>query len=225
MIKKTLRRVTGLFQSATGSYTRHNNQYEEQGKLDEERALGEKNLNDTVINSAEFRVLDLLKGHPEVSTAVDIGSGTGWSSAALSSSMKEIIAIEPSLAATNMAKELYPKEKYPHITWRTGFAEKELLELSLATPTLFLTGCVFSHIRDQEVVKICTAVAKVAPPGSVLAFAECWGDEPWHQLMWHVRTKDWWQAQLPDWELDFHGPQVAGERYHKGIWGVKKDNA
>lgn len=227
VIYDKLRRLSGIFQSSTGSFKRHNSQYVQKDKLEIDKALGLKNLEDDLINGSEMRVKDLLTTNPQIKIAVDVGSGTGWSAAALSTLVDKVIAIEPSQAAVNISKEIYSQTDYPNITWITGFAEKELPLIKLKGPSLFLTGCVLSHIRDKEVINICKKINEVAPSRSILSFAECWGDKPWHQLMWHVRTKDWWKKQLPGWELDFHGPEVPEKdaykgKYNKGIWGVKK---
>jgi SAM-dependent methyltransferase len=224
-IYDTLRKISGFFQSSTGSFKRHNDQYTENGKLEMERTSGLKHLADDSINNPEMRTKDLLQQHPQIKIAIDVGSGTGWSSAALANITETVIGIEPSQAAVDISKTIYPANTYPNITWIQGFAEEILPTLKIESPTLFLTGCVLSHIRDKEVTKICQAISAAAPIGSVMSLAECFGDEPWHQLMWHVRTKDWWQEQFPEWELTFHGPQVPNERYFKGIWGVKKGNA
>lgn len=220
-------RISGLFQSATGSFKRHNRQYEDVDALERERKSGLHNLKEDLVNGPELRIKDLLSQHPGPKMAIDIGSGTGWSAAALSSQLDEIIAIEPSKAAVDIARELYPRSSYPNITWVTGFAETEIPKLQIPNPALFFTGCVLSHIRDKEVAAICEAVTKAAPAGSLLSFAECWGEKSWHQLMWHVRTREWWQQQLPGWRLDFHGPLVPEKddykgTYHKGFWGVKE---
>lgn len=216
-----IRRGTAWFQSAKGSYKRHNNQYEGSGKLQEERVHGQRMIKEDAVNGPEMRAKDLLDKHQNVRLVVDIGSGTGWCAASLSPVVDEVIAIEPSRAALEIAKELYPPATYANISWIEGFAEVELKKMKLGGPAMFFTGCVLSHIRDKEVMKICHSVTQVASVGSVLSFAECFGDEEWHQLMWHVRTKDWWRSQFPEWELTFHGPQVLGEIYHKGFWGVK----
>ena len=226
-IKKGLHRLSGLVQSSTGSFKRHNSEYIEEGKLEKDRDAGLRNIEEDLLNGPEMRVRDLLSKHPGVKVAIDVGSGTGWSAAALSPLVEKVVALEPSQAAIDISKTVYPLDQYSNITWITGFAESVLPDLKLDTPSLFLTGCVLSHIRDIEVMKICTQIDKAAPVGSILSFAECWGDKEWHQLMWHVRTKDWWQQQLPDWELDFHGPQVPESdeykgTYNKGFWGVKK---
>jgi trans-aconitate methyltransferase len=226
MLRQKLQVLSGFLQSKTGSYKRHHQQYKEQGKIDIERELGRKNIENNLINDAEMRVYDLHEKHPNVKIAVDVGSGTGWSAAAMSTRFETVYAIEPSDAAVSISKTLYPTTTYPNINWINSFAEKALPSLALPSPTLFLTGCVLSHIRDEEVARICKAIDRIAPTGSVFSLAECWGDKPWHQLMWHVRTRDWWQAQFPGWELDFHGPEVPEKdeykgRYHKGIHGVK----
>lgn len=226
MIKQTLQKLSSLIQSSTGSFKRHNSQYEEAGKLEKERDIGLRYLANNQINSSELKINDLISEYKDIKCAIDIGSGTGWSAAALSQMLEKVIAIEPSGAAIDMSKTLYPAENYPNIEWVTGFAEEVLNKQKLTSPTLFLTSCVLNHIRDQEVIKICEAMSQVAPKGSVLSFAENWGDASWHQLMWHVRTKDWWREQLPGWELDFHGLEVQEKdkykgRYHIGFHGVK----
>jgi len=220
-MKKILKKISALIQTSTESFKRHNRQYEETGKLEKERIAGLENLNTDLLNCPEMKTRDLLNKYSHVNTAVDVGSGTGWSAAALSPLVDRVIGIEPSKAAIEISRQIYIPDKYPNIEWLNGLAENKLPELNLSEPTLFLTGCVLSHIRDKEVTKICVAINDAAPEGSILSFAECWGEEPWHQIMWHVRTKDWWQSQLTGWELTFHGPPVPNENYNKGIWGVK----
>jgi trans-aconitate methyltransferase len=229
MIKKIIRNLSTLVQSQDGSFKRHNKQYEEAGKLEKDLKLSLQNISENVINGPEHGTLDLLLKHPSVNTVVDIGSGTGWVSSVLSKHASRIIAIEPSAAAIEIAETNFPKKDYPNIEWNLGLAENILPTIKLETPTLFVTGCVLSHLRDKETAEICNLVSKIAPQGSILSFVECWGDKEWHQLMWHVRTKDWWKKQLPGWELDFHGPEVPEKdtykgKYNKGIWGVRTDN-
>lgn len=214
--------MSSWLQSPAESFKRHNSQYEAPGKFERDRDHGYKNIETDVLNGPEMRVRDLLQHHPSVKTAVDVGSGTGWSAAAMSPLVDEVIALEPSAAALDISQRAYPHSQYPNITWTQGFAENILPTLTLKTPTLFLTGCVLSHLRDKEVLRICAEINAVAPAGSVLAFAECWGDTEKHQIMWHIRTKDWWQKALPGWELDFHGPLHINGDCHMGFWGVKK---
>lgn len=227
MILETLRKLSAYIQQPHSSFKRHNAELESETAFETEKAIGLERLTKGAINDPELRINDLLKQHPHIKTAVDIGSGAGWGSAAVSSMVRRVIAIEPSEAGIAIAKKVYIDEQYKNIEWNHGFAEDVLQKISITEPAVFFTGCVFSHLRDTEVIKICAAVNKVSLSGSILSFAECWGDQPWHQLMWHVRTKDWWQEQFPSWELTFHGPQVEEKDeykgiYHKGFWGVKK---
>jgi trans-aconitate methyltransferase len=222
MFLKILRRLSSYVQGAHSSFARHNAELEESTAFETEKKISLDRLASNMINDPEHRVDDLLKLYPHIKTAVDVGSGAGWASAAVSSRTETVTAIEPSRAGIDIAKGVFTNDQYKNITWIQGFAEDILPTLKLNTPTLFLTGCVLSHIRDKEVIKICKAINDVAPQGSVMSLAECFGDEPWHQLMWHVRTKTWWQEQFPGWELTFHGPQVPNTNYFKGIWGVKK---
>jgi hypothetical protein len=76
-------------------------------------------------------------------------------------------------------------------------------------------------MRDKEVAAICKIINEKAKKGSALSFSECWGEE-FHKHMWHVRTKEWWQTQLSNFELDFHGGQVENvPGRFKGFHGIK----
>lgn len=227
MIKSYLQKLSALIQKPASSYLRHNSELEQPTALETERKIAYDRLDNNYINDAELKTDALLALHPTVSIAVDIGSGAGWGSAALSKRVSHVYALEPSEAGIKIAKEIFKGEEYSNIEWKHGFAEELLSTMEIKTPAIFFTGCVLSHLRDAEVEKICKAVTDIAPIGSVLTFSEGWGEKPWHQLMWHVRTKEWWQTQLPGWELTFHGPEVPENdeykgKYHKGFWGVKK---
>jgi hypothetical protein len=40
--------------------------------------------------------------------------------------------------------------------------------------------------------------------------------------LWHCRTKDWWEKNLPDWEITYDERERANLRYYKqGLMGVK----
>jgi len=222
MIKQTLKRLSSLIQTPEGSFKRHNAQYEEFDKLEKERVAGLNNISTGLLSGAQMKVGELLKKHPGIKVAVDVGSGSGWSAAALSPLVERVYGIEPSAAGIEISRKIYPETDYPNVTWINGYAEIILPSLKFNKPAIFLTGCVLSHLRDKEVSKICKALTEIAPPGSVLSFAEMWSDESWHQIMWHVRTKKWWQAALPGWELDFHGPVHESGKGNMGFWGVKK---
>lgn len=223
MLKKFLRKISSYLQKDTTSFDRHNNELASpEALMREEQVARERLLNDE-INQPNFQVVSVLKKNPQIMIVVDIGSGAGWASAAVAKYVPTVIALEPSIAGINIAKKLFPSTSYPNIIWNNGFAEKLLPTLELNGPTLFITGCVLSHLRDKEVLKICNAICTVAPVGSVFAFSECWSETtPWHQRMWHVRTKKWWQDAFTNWELEFGGPKHDHGDYRMGIWGVKK---
>lgn len=221
-MKKILQFLSTFIQRRHDSFRRHNAQYEAPGKFDQDRDAGYLNIQNDRINWPDFRIRDVLNSHKNIRVAVDIGSGTGWVSASVHNLVESVIALEPSAAAIEISKKAYPSTTYPHITWKQGFAEDLLPTLILTAPTLFITGCVLSHLRDTEVEKICHAIVKVAPAGSAFAFSECWSETtPWHQHMWHIRTKAWWQAQFPGWSLEFGGKKHPQGDYHMGIWGTK----
>jgi SAM-dependent methyltransferase len=219
---KQLKALSRFIQHSKSSFVRHNAELSNEVALEKERLVGTERLKKDLINSPDFRVKDILSKNQNIRTAVDIGSGAGWASAAVAKLVPAVIALEPSEAGILISKKLYSQLEYPNISWQQGFAEELLPTLVLTTPTIFITGCVLSHLRDQEVEKICQAIVAIAPKDSVFAFSECWSEEiPWHQHMWHVRTKAWWQAQFGGWTLEFGGLKHDQGDYHMGIWGVK----
>ncbi len=220
-ITKLVKKASAWLQDKKESYRKHDLQYRDKHALELQKENLKKNINQDLFNDPSNKLGLLLGKHPNVrSCAVDIGCGPGWLSGILSKKFIKVIGIDPSAAGLEIAKELHPQNEFPNTEWRQGFAEEIMPTLNLTEPYLFVTGCVLSHLRDKEVIKIC-AVLKSAPKESILSFNECWGDE-WHQIRWHVRTKQWWNEQLPGWELDFHGPEVERPQgAHMGFHGVK----
>jgi len=224
-IANTLSRFRKLqmqYHSSSLSFTGHDSEYRAENKLEIERVVHQKYSEGDFLNLPELQLSRVLKNNPQLGkTAVDIGSGTGWFSYALSSLFKQVVAIEPSEAAIKIATTFYPSSTYKSIEWRNGFAEKELVKLTLNTPTLFITSTVLSHLPDQTVKQVCQALTSIAPVHSVLVFGECYGPDS-HELLWHTRTKEWWQKQLFGWKLDFFGPQIQDvDGRHKGFSGVR----
>jgi SAM-dependent methyltransferase len=216
------KRSKTIFQKSEDSYKIHNSQYIDPTALENHKKTFKEFENQDLFNHPENKIEQLLLEHPNVrETAVDIGCGAGWMSAKLSETFKNVIAIEPSDAAIEIGKHIFSDKKYSNIQWIVGFAEKELQKYQLEQPVFFVTGCVLSHIIDKTVKDICAAVNNIAQKGSILSFAECWGKES-HDFMWHIRTKEWWQQQLSDWKLDFHGPTIQNlSDRHKGFHGIK----
>lgn len=212
----------GMRQQQGDSLHDHDAEYTHADALEKHRQLYQRFRDEDLFNHPENKFGALLARYPQLrDTAVDIGSGAGWLSATLAAQgFARVVALEPSAAALRLACELFPQATT--ITWQQGFAETLLPNLRLTTPTAFFTGCVLSHLRDAEVIKICAALNAVAPPGSILGFSECWG-KPYHRYLWHVRSQAWWQQQLAGWEIDFHGPVIENTPHrHKGFHAVKR---
>ena len=225
---RVVRRVRRRFgqalrrESSLTSYRQHHSEYVRPDAVARHRTIYRTYEEQDLFNHPENRFGELLAKHPEVrGVAVDIGAGAGWLSARLSRDFERVIAIEPSGAALELAKQIYSNAMFGNIEWIQGMAQELIRNLHLNLPAFFVTGCVLSHLPDDVVMRICSAVNKVAPQGSILAFAECWGPES-HEVMWHVRTQEWWRRALPGWELDFHGPHIQDvPGRHKGIHGVR----
>ena len=205
------------------SYLLHHQHLSEYGSLEKHRRIFREYEAKNLFNNAQIRIADMIARYSQVrSVAVDIGCGGGWLSARLSQDFSRVVAIEPSSAGLAIARQLYPRDRYPNIEWVEGFAEDELPKISLDAQALFVTATVLSHLPDDAVDRICGAIEQVAAVGSILSFAECWGPES-HQFMWHVRTPEWWQEHLPSWELDFHGPPIENvPGRHKGFHGCRR---
>lgn len=211
------------------SYEAHNKQYEEKGKLEEVLLI--HNLKTTEALSQSGGMWDNLykPGHlhgewldsqTEIKDAVDIGCGTGWFVNYLKEhkNFENIIGIEPSQAAIDIAKKINNN----NITYLCGLAEDILPSITLNNPTLFTTFIVLSHLTDDIVVKILKEIDKIAPKGSVFIFNENYGNL-FHRNLWHCRTKDWWEKNLPDWEITYdERPRPELSYYKQGLMGVKK---
>lgn len=220
--KRAIHWLQALVQTKKSSFALHNAQYEQSGKLEKERTGIETMLANKTYDEDSNKISRLLARYTNRELCVDIGSGNGWYSAYMSQFFKRVESVEPSAAAISIAATLHPKGKFSNITWNQGFAEHVLKKLPIdILPTLFITGCVLSHLRDKEVAAICEIVNNTAKIGSALSWSECWGLES-HKYMWHVRTKEWWQERLSNWDLDFHGGEIENvPGRHKGFHGIK----
>jgi hypothetical protein len=191
------------FADPNQSYEVHNRECLAEGKLEIERKFYQNQEKINAFDGPGGRWLSFIEAHPEVrELTVDIGSGCGWLSVKLSNFFKKVIGIEPSTIETEIAGKLCPPE-IKNIEYRIGFAQDELKKLEIKDKTLFVAGCVLSHLPDKIVADICLTVSAKAPIGSLLAFNECWGEREYHRPMWHFRTQNWWKKKLKGWEIDF----------------------
>jgi len=211
-------RAMPWLQTARASLDAHDAHYRIEKALDEERQYIQRQWGLDAQNAPGFALGPLVEHHPGVrALAVDIGAGTGWVAGWLARQFELVHAIEPSRAAVTIAKRILAAS---NIEWHVGMAEDMLARLTLPSPALFVTGCVLSHLRDSETRTICRLVSQKAPRGSLLCFAECWGEEH-HQPIWHVRSQDWWRSALPGWQLEFLSCNIEVPGRYKGIHGVK----
>ena len=192
----------------TDSFNQHNQNYVLDDAFQKEKKAHEDH------NSNNFEFLyqsdiphgDALDEH-KLTVGVDIGSGTGWFANYLveQRSYKKVYAIEPSEAAIEIAKKIYPDNK--KVKYINGFAEEQISKLKLTKPTFFSTMCVLAHLEDEDVINILNAINKVAPEGSMLACSEPWG-EFYHRQCWNVRPPEWWVENLVNWEYEFYNDYV-----------------
>jgi SAM-dependent methyltransferase len=205
------------------SYENHNSEYVQKEAFEREKKGHLEH------NSDNFKFLyqdDIPHGNNldnhSFSVAVDIGSGSGWFSNYLINhrDYEKVYAIEPSQAAVDIAKQIYPDQK--KVEYIVGFAEEEVKKLKLNSPTFFSSMCVLAHLCDEDVVDILKAVDEVAPTGSLWSASEPWGDE-YHRDCWHIRPPEWWSMHMPDWEFEFYADYALTDpsgRY-KGFTAIK----
>lgn len=157
----------------------------------------------------------------KINIVIDIGGGNGWAANLLSKDFDHVYSIEPSKAAQDVGKQLYPQK---NITWINGFAEIILPKSAVSNnnePIMFYSACVMSHLKDDTVIKICKAIDLLAPIGSVIAFSENWGRAFDDGNLWRCRSMEWWMAQFPGWNLTFDMNEPATNGMRKCIIGVK----
>jgi 2-polyprenyl-3-methyl-5-hydroxy-6-metoxy-1,4-benzoquinol methylase len=193
------------------SYIVHNREYENAYTLESVRLQQEGWRTIKVEFNSDSPLGNLLNSSfvkSKIKLGLDIGCGHGYYSGVMAESLAEVIALEPSQAALDIASQLHTR---PNISWKCGFAQEVIPTLSIEVPTLFLANCVMSHIDDATVKTICSAIDNKAPKNSVLCFSEIWGNES-HEHLWHCRTQQWWQERFPGWTFQFNSVfcQVPG---------------
>ena len=115
------------------SLEQHNLNYVKDDAFDREKKAHQEH------NSDNFKFLyqeDIPHGDAldkyELTSGVDIGSGTGWFANYLveQREYKKVYAIEPSSSAIEIAKKIYPDNK--KVKYVNGFAEEEISKLKLS---------------------------------------------------------------------------------------------
>ena len=162
-----------------------------------------------------------LEKNPRVrSLHIDIGSGAGWLIKHTAPFFKKVLAIEPSVAATDISKRY--NIQYKNIEYLNVDMVEALENNSFTEPYFLTTAAVFCHIENFHVENFLKLLNK-APLGSVILFCEPY-DTNIQQPFWYIRNKAWWQERLPNWQLEFLGIRGVWdgkkEKYTKGIYGV-----
>lgn len=205
----------------TYSFETHHSQYSEPEAFEREIKIHKVNTETKAQYKSDNPLGLSVDLNPQLKVAIDIGSGTGWASNYLSERMEKVYSVEPSSAALEIAKKIYPNLK--NVEWVVDFAGSFLSTLEpLNTPTLFNSLVVLSHLSDPEALEICKQINRVAPLSSVLSFSEVWGPDH-HEPLWHSRTQDWWKRQFSDWDFVFCGPAIQHPKSaFKGFSATRK---
>lgn len=151
-------------------------------------------------------------------THVDVGCGSGWLLYKTQPLFKRLIGIEPVKEIIEINKQIIDEKGG---IFNIEFINMDMVDgmekLNLQEPTFVTTSTVLSHMQDYYVAEFLKTINKL-PEGSNLFFDERY-DKNIQQNMWHIRNKNWWAKNLPDWQLEFFGLDNMG--YKSGIFGVK----
>ncbi len=145
---------------------------------------------------------------------VDIGSGNGWLVRKTSLLFKDVIGIEPSMTGVAIAKEINKGNR------NVRFINKDMVDgltdLNPNSPVFITTATVLSHIEDSSVEEFLKLVDNL-PINSTLCFDERY-DKNMQWSMWHIRSKEWWEKHLPNWQLFFLN--LENNNYASTIFGT-----
>jgi len=190
------------------SFVHHNQNYIKDDALEREKQahLDHNDNNFKFLYQQDIPHGDALD-NSKLKLGVDIGSGTGWFANYLveQRKYKKVYAIEPSQAAIEIAKKIYPDNK--EVKYIQGFAEEQIAKLKLKEPAFFSTMCVLAHLEDNDVLNIIKTIDRIAPVGSILACSEPWG-EFYHRECWNIRPPEWWSETLASWEFEFYNDYI-----------------
>lgn len=160
------------------------------------------------------RAISSTKDLPQ--THIDVGCGGGWLLRKTAPLFKEVIGVEPSAEGIGYAKQLLSTQ-FPNITFINAEMVEGITTCINKGKVFITTSIVLSHIEDSYVASFLKELARFEN-GSILFFDERYGKNI-HRNLWHIRSKEWWAKNLPDWQLEFYGLSNTG--YASGIYGVK----
>lgn len=197
----------------TTSFEAHDHDYKHYYSKEDTFAIYEEYRKKDAFGTAGFRkALDLFQYRD---LHIDIGCGSGWLLTNTAPLFKNIIGIEPSATAIEVAKGV--TKSFPNVS----YVNKDMIDgikgLEITTPAFFTSAVVFSHIKDFYVAAFLKEL-NIMTNGSTLFFDERY-DKNMQQKLWHIRNRKWWAAQLPEWQLVFFALDNNG--YKSGIFGTR----
>ena len=184
------------------SYHAHHNEYSSDNAFDAAAAYHVHTKNTKAEFNVDCPLGNVLMENPQLKIGIDIGSGTGWATRVMSEKLSHVYGIEPSDKAQEIAKRILHDKS--NISWINNFAYEGLKQITLNEPCLFNSLVVLSHIENDDVIKILDSINEKAPIGSALSFAECYGLNWNDGNLWHIRSKEWWEENLPGWKFKFY---------------------
>lgn len=196
------------------SYKKHNSEYlEDWNNCDSNVRIIEKYDRLNLFKNLGFEHA-IKMSHPLPETHIDIGSGNGWLTRKTAPLFKTVIGIEPSKTIVEVAKQI--NKSFSNVSFINMDMTEGLQRLSIKNPVFMTTATVLNHIEDYYVEEFLSQI-NILPENSTLFFDERY-DKNVSWNMWHVRNKDWWVKNLPNWQLLFCNIENSG--YASGIFGI-----
>lgn len=198
------------------SYVGHNKDYVNFYTIQKTRRIFQRYEKQNLFETLGYE--KMITRYPGVRDVhIDIGAGCGWLARRTSVYFNKVIAIEPSIAAVIMAKEITRGCK--NIDFVISDAVTALTVLAPDSPVFLTTSTVFAHLEVDYLNNLLTLLNNM-PTGSIFVFDEPYGCEISEEL-WCVRTEEWWTKKLSNWHLEFSGKRIPKRSYWKGLNGVK----
>ena len=200
----------------TRSYVTHNEAYNDFYTVKKQRSTLKKYERQNLFKTLGYE--RMIKRYPGVRCVhIDIGAGCGWLSRKTSAYFDKVIAIEPSIAATIIAKEITRGCK--NIDFVVSDAIAALTVLALDSSVFLTTSTVFAHLEVDYLTNLLTLLNNL-PIGSIFVFDEPYGCEL-NEELWCVKPEAWWIKELSNWHVEFSGKRIPKRNYWKGLSGIK----
>jgi len=198
------------------SYVGHNEDYMNLYTIEKVRKIFEKYEKQNLFRMCGYE--KMITKYPGVrGVHIDIGAGCGWLARRTSVYFSKVIAIEPSIAAIIMAKEITRGCK--NIDFVISDAITALTVLAPDSRMFLTTSTVFAHLEKDYLEHLLELINNM-PIGSIFVFNEPYGCEI-NQELWCVRPEEWWTEKLSNWHLEFSRKRIPKRSYWKGLNGVK----